>query len=221
MRSIALLAGALLAAITCPAEASTPPSFSISDAQATEGGAIVFTITKSAKAASYSKITFTTHGGLSATYGVDFTPVSVTLTFSNNELVKKISVQTIQDSLVEGNETFVGAITAVRFATIGRGTASGTIVDDDAAPPPPPPPPPPEPVPNGKVRAILACQALNRPSDSLVIGQIYTVVEFASLTPIGEVGPATTKDLVVLNDATHLGDGYFGLYVPFGCVETV
>jgi hypothetical protein len=194
--------------------ASAAPSFGVSCGKAIEGSSAPCTVTKSAKGASYSKVKLETHGGGSATYGVDFTPVSVTLTFGNNELTKSVQVPTIQDTAIEGDETFTVAITAVRFASIAQGAATATILDDDTAAPPAPPAPA-----LGQALALSGCPALNRP-ESIIAGHLYEVAGFAGYSQPGDPPPPPgTQDIVILSDGGHLGDGWFALYVPASCVR--
>jgi hypothetical protein len=108
--------------------------------------------------------------------------------------------------------------------------------------PPPvhnPPPPVPEPVPvplppptptpaeltiGGNAQAILACQSIMNPNDSLVIDGIYRVEGFAALIPEYMTGtPSSARDIVILSQAStrHWGDGYFAFYVPIGCVQGI
>jgi hypothetical protein len=125
--------------------ASAPPSFSVQDATCSESaGACTITINKSGPARAYSVIrVYTWTSNSTATSGVDFQPINVNVTFGNNVLTKTVIVPIINDTAVEGPETFKVDIGGVRFAAIARAEATVTIIDDDIAPPPPPPPPPP------------------------------------------------------------------------------
>jgi hypothetical protein len=134
---------ALLVSASPAYAANPPPIFTISDTICVEGQPCVFTIAKSAKANSYSRVQL----GISAVTAKDPTdyimPAGISastgllLTFANNELKKTIAVQTIGNERVDGARTFTVRIAPVRFAAIGRGIATGTIIDDDVAPPPP------------------------------------------------------------------------------------
>jgi hypothetical protein len=120
-----------------PAHAAAAPSFSVADVRVAEnGGSAAVTITKNAKAKSYSRITVTTADG-TAKSGNDYAPISVSLTFGNNELAKTVQVPIVDDKVVEPEESFAVRIAAARFATIARGSAAITIADDDASTPPP------------------------------------------------------------------------------------
>jgi hypothetical protein len=119
------------------------PVFTITGANCTEGTKCVFTITKDAKASSYSKIAFKAYGapGLgNAHLGVDFVKTEVSITFGNTELTKKVEVQTINNGVVDGNRLLAAAIYNLRNATVAvPGTTGVYIVDDDSSTPLPPP----------------------------------------------------------------------------------
>lgn len=127
----------LLASAAAPSFAANPaPVFAISDAVCVEGEGCVFTITKSAKARSYSQIQFGVADD-TAKAGTDYVATGgILLTFGNNELVKRITVRTIDNEAVDGPRKFVGRIAPVRFSAIGRSPAAGAISDNDVAPPP-------------------------------------------------------------------------------------
>ena len=62
------------------------------------------------------------------------------MTFASGETSKTVSVSTIDDTAVEGTETFyVNLSGASGGATIGQSQGVGTINDNDTAPPPTPP----------------------------------------------------------------------------------
>lgn len=69
-----------------------------------------------------------------ATANVDYTDLPIPVTFSNGESVKTIEIRITQDNIVELDETFVLALTAVENATIGAAdTTTVTILNDDSA----------------------------------------------------------------------------------------
>lgn len=113
-----------------------PPSFSVSNASAvTEGGTLVFTVTKSGTTTSSFSVNYATANGTAAA-GSDYTAASGTLTFAANENSKTVSVTTIDDSAVESAETVLLNLSgATGGATITTSQASGTISDNDMAPP--------------------------------------------------------------------------------------
>lgn len=89
-----------------------------------------FTVSLNIPSATPVTVYYTTASG-SATAGSDFTPVSGTLTFAPGQTTKTIVVSTLNDSLVEGNETFTLNLSNPVGATVTRAQATGTITDDD------------------------------------------------------------------------------------------
>ncbi|HEX8743165.1 MAG TPA: Calx-beta domain-containing protein [Thermoleophilaceae bacterium] len=72
--------------------------------------------------------------GGTATSGADYAPPPATVTIPRGETQANVDVAVIGDTADEANETFELRATAVAAATIGRGTALGTIGDDDPTP---------------------------------------------------------------------------------------
>ena len=124
-----------VAAADCVALPS-PPGFAINDVSATEGGNLVLTVTKSGTTATSSSVNFATANG-SAAAGSDYTPTSGTLTFAAAENSKTVTVATINDPTLEGNETLlVNLSDATGGATIIDNQGVGTINDDEIETPP-------------------------------------------------------------------------------------
>jgi hypothetical protein len=143
MRKAVALLFVLLALAAWPGGAmAARPVFTITGANCTEGHKCVFTITKDAKASSYSKLAFKAYGGVgagNAHLGVDFVKTEVSVTFANTELTKKVEVQTINNGVVDGNRLLAAAIYNLRNATVAVPGATGVyIVDDDGSAPIPP-----------------------------------------------------------------------------------
>ena len=113
---------------------SDPPAVSVSDASATEGDAIEFTVSLSAASGRQVTVQYATSDG-TAESGTDFTAASGTLTFEPNETSKTVSVPTTGDSEEEEDETFALTLSNPADATLGDATATGTIVDGDESPP--------------------------------------------------------------------------------------
>jgi hypothetical protein len=68
--------------------------------------------------------------------------------------------------------------------------------------------------------AVKACQSALHSPDSTKVGSTYTVAGFygySVLEMIGMQPPGEPHGGVVLNDATHQGDGAFGIFVPVDC----
>jgi hypothetical protein len=107
--------------------------FSASSAAIGEGaGNIVLTVTRAGGAASGVTVNYTTANG-TATAGVDYTTASGTLTFGMSETSKTITVPILNDTIVEGGETFTVTLSAAAGgATLGTPVAiTVTITDND------------------------------------------------------------------------------------------
>ena len=115
-------------------DGSSSPRVRVSDASATEGAAVEFTVSLSAASSQQVTVQYATSAG-TAESGTDFTAASGTLTFGANETSKTVSVATTSDSVDEENETFTLTLSSPTNATLGDGTATGTINDDDDASP--------------------------------------------------------------------------------------
>ncbi|HEX5616250.1 MAG TPA: Calx-beta domain-containing protein [Acidimicrobiia bacterium] len=92
------------------------------------------TVGLSRAAADVSTVSYTTVAG-TATAGVDFRPISGTLTFGKNVVSKLVQVHLLPDTVSEGNETFDLQLTGVTGPTLLSADPTGTvtIVDDDLA----------------------------------------------------------------------------------------
>ena len=114
------------------------PIFSIAAAQALEGSAINFTVTRPGDAQANQSVTVATSIATDDTASAsDLTANTQTLTFATGETSKTFTVQTTQDSLFEGNETFTVSLSNPTNSAVispNNGTAKGTINNDDAAP---------------------------------------------------------------------------------------
>ncbi len=110
------------------------PTFAIGSASALEGSALSFTVTRSGSTTGTDTVQYSTADG-TATAGADYTAISPaqTLTFAPGVSTQPISVTSLTDNLVEGNETFlVNLSNPSSGATITTGQGTGTI--NDAAP---------------------------------------------------------------------------------------
>lgn len=118
---------------TSPCTIVPPASFSISDAAVTEGGSLVFTVTKTGSPGSSLNVSYATVNGTAAA-GSDYTASSGVLTFTASDVTKTITVTTTGDSAVEGPENlFVNLSSPSGGAVLGDYHAAGTIGDDDSA----------------------------------------------------------------------------------------
>ncbi len=113
----------------------SPPTVSVSDASATEGAAVSFSVSLSAESGKEVTVPYATSGG-TATSGTDFTAASGTLTFAAGVDSQTVNVSTTEDTDAEGDETFSLTLSSATNATLNDATATGTINDDDATGPP-------------------------------------------------------------------------------------
>jgi hypothetical protein len=107
--------------------------FSISEATANEGGVATFTVQLSSPNDLPVTVQFTTASGTAST-GSDFTAALGSLTFDPGQTSKTITVNTIDDSVYEGNEAFAVNLTNPVGGVIVDGQGLGTIVDNDPEP---------------------------------------------------------------------------------------
>src|SRR6185503_581823 len=115
------------------------PAFSVTAANAIEGGAVVFTVTRNVDSQATQTIHFNTTvgGGNPAVSGGDFTAASGTLTFATGTMSQTFTVASLQDTVFEGDETFAVELSNALPAgqtSIATATALGTIVNDEATP---------------------------------------------------------------------------------------
>jgi Calx-beta domain len=117
---------------------STPPTtaiLSIGAASVTEGGILMFIISRSGITTSAVSVQYGSASGTAAT-GTDFTAVSGSLNFAANETSKTISVTTVNDVAIEPNETLMVTLSVPSVgAVLGTAVGTGTINDNDGAAP--------------------------------------------------------------------------------------
>ena len=109
------------------------PSASISGVSAPEGNGsttLSFPVTLSAATPLPVSISYASSNG-TATAPADFTSATGTVTFAPGETSKTISVTVVGDTTYEPDETFTVALSNPVNATIGTGSATGTIQNDD------------------------------------------------------------------------------------------
>ena len=111
----------------------SPPTYAIASASVTEGGLLVFTVTRTGSLPA-SSVDFATSiaGGNSASTG-DFTEVHGTISFAAGQASQTFAVQTTQDLFTEGNETFTVTLSNPSVGSqidAAKAIANGTIVDD-------------------------------------------------------------------------------------------
>ena len=116
------------------------PSFAVADASAAEGDAITFTVTRSGAMDNAVSVKWNTKAdssdGANAASASDYTPVATAtkLDFAKGVGSQTFTVATTEDTLHEGNETFLVELTEPVGAIISDAEATGTINDDDTAP---------------------------------------------------------------------------------------
>ena len=111
-----------------------PPHVSIADATIVEGQAgtasLSFPVTLSAASKKPVSVRFATADG-TATASADYVSASGTITFSPGEKSNTIGVAVVSDPVAEPDETFSVTLSNPVNATIGDGSATGTITNDD------------------------------------------------------------------------------------------
>jgi subtilisin-like proprotein convertase family protein len=112
------------------------PVVNIADANVVEGTGgtttMNFTVSTSYPPFLPVDVTASTSAG-TATAGADYTTTSTALNFPAGTSSRTFSVPVNPDAIDENNETFGASLSAATGATIGTGTATGTIIDDDIA----------------------------------------------------------------------------------------
>ena len=109
-----------------------PPTLSVADARAEEGGTLVFTVRLSEASDASVTVDYATADG-TALAGQDYTAGSGTLTFAAGELEQTIQVAALTDRTDEGDETFTVSLSNPSGATLADGEATGTV--ENVAPP--------------------------------------------------------------------------------------
>ena len=114
-----------------------PPTLSIAAASVTEGNVgttgAVFLVTLSGPSGSTVTANFTTSNG-SALAGGDYLATNGVLSIPAGLTSTSLTVRVVGDLAVEPDETFTLTLSALVNATLGAGSATGTIVNDDGLP---------------------------------------------------------------------------------------
>ncbi len=106
-----------------------PVNVSVTGGSAPEGQGVVFNVSLSSVSGKTVTVVYATTGVGTATAGLDYTPVSGTLTFAPGTTQQSVTVPTLGDILLEPNETFQLAISSPVNANLGVAQATGTIID--------------------------------------------------------------------------------------------
>ena len=108
-----------------------PPRLDIADTTVLEGGTAKFVVRLSPRSATPVTVSYRTVDG-TAEAGTDYTAASGTLRFDAGTTTRTLSVKTLADERVEGDERFTVELSAAvgAGATVGDGTGVGKITDD-------------------------------------------------------------------------------------------
>lgn len=99
------------------------------------GGFATITVQRAGGAVGDVSFNYSTTTNGTATAGADYVSTSGTLTFTNGQTTAFFLVPIFNDNLIEGNESVPLILSnVVGNATIGKGSATLTILDDDFAP---------------------------------------------------------------------------------------
>ena len=101
-----------------------------------DGGPAEFTVTLSETSVDDVTVAYATEDG-TAYAGSDYTTVSETLTIRAGSTTGTISVEVLDDEVIEGDERFAVKLSSASGATIVDSEGVGTIRDDDVEEPPP------------------------------------------------------------------------------------
>lgn len=115
---------------TLPVIAVDPTTYTVAES----AGSVSIGVKLSVAASGPVTVGYATANG-TATAGSDYTATSGTLTIPAGATTGAISVPIIDDTAVEGPETFTVTLSNPSGATLGAATATVTITDDDVAPP--------------------------------------------------------------------------------------
>jgi ELWxxDGT repeat protein len=119
-----------------PLSEVTISSLSVDDVAIAEGNAgstiVEFTVRLSAPSTQVVTVSYATEDR-TATAGIDYVAATGTLTFPPGTTVLEVPVTILGDTIGEGNETFVLALSAPANATITDAQATASILDDEAS----------------------------------------------------------------------------------------
>ncbi len=109
------------------------PTVSISSPSVTEGGALSFVVSLSAKSIEPITVNYNSADGTAMIADADYTAVGGTLVFSPGQTTKTINVATRSDTTFEQDETLTVQLTGLQNATFANDTGTGKIINDDSA----------------------------------------------------------------------------------------
>ncbi len=108
---------------------ATLPRLDIADTTVGEGGTARFMVRLSSRSATPVTVSYRTVDG-TAEAGTDYRAASGTLQFDAGTTTRTLSVETLTDERVEGDERFTVKLSNAVRATVGDGTGTGKITDD-------------------------------------------------------------------------------------------
>lgn len=120
------------ATATCPS-GTQQAQIAIGNQTVTEGGALVFTVTRSGSTSAAVSVSYASANGTAVAPG-DYTSGSGTVSFAAGETSKTITITTIDDASAESTETMTVVLSNPSGAVITGSTGTGTINDNDTAP---------------------------------------------------------------------------------------
>ena len=131
-RSILALTCLLLAGLSSQAYAQSPTvQLSASSYSVVEGDAVLVTVELSASRSQATTVTLSSHQN-TATSGTDFTAGPYTVSIPAGQTRGTVSIQTTQDSVLEGDEDFDVSITGASPATtVGSRSRATIAIEDD------------------------------------------------------------------------------------------
>ena len=111
----------------------TVPAIDVADAQAPEGGTLIFRVTLAPAPSGPVTVAYATRDG-TAVAGDDYVAASGTVVFAANETQKTVEVTTLDDIHDDNGETLTLTLSDPQGAELGDGVATGTITNTDPMP---------------------------------------------------------------------------------------
>src|SRR2546423_11959889 len=130
MKALTAFAVALFVVFTAVSASAQTIEFLNAAPSVYENGTNVSVVVTRVRATGAATVDFTTADG-TATAGQDYQAVSGTLSFSDGETFKIITIPIIDDLLSEGTETFLVTLSNPTGAALGLSAVTVTIFDDD------------------------------------------------------------------------------------------
>ncbi len=106
---------------------------SIDDPSVIEGGTLVFTVTLSEVSTEPVTFEFTTNDGTALVADGDYTPASGMRTILAGETTEIIEINTVDDDIVEPDETLTVVLSDPSSGNLIKETGLGTIINDDSS----------------------------------------------------------------------------------------